>query len=371
MGETCLYTDLGNLALDVPGRGTCKKIKNLSQLPVCAQAICSSKKASYVCVEVDSRRVTTCGVVFKGRSSGGDGEGVKCRDSTRGFPGVDCGDGERCVYNVLGNPPVDIPGSGVCQPVEGVVEDCSVGLCARIGGKGLCLLKGDGRATTCEVFAKDQNLKTCEFACTLLCEVDGPCDQNGKRFCSLCQLQGEACRNGFKTTVGVCPPESSGPPIPSPGGPASPIPLPEPEPVPSESAELTVTVSPDVAPPGPLLGGQVGDSCCDDTCGIADNMPCMDGLVCVLSPVGASPGAVVDAEFGKCEKPKVAMTPRPTPVMKGKVGDSCCDVTCGIAGDMPCLDGLVCVLPPTGAPPGVVVDAEFGKCEKPKVTPTY
>jgi len=92
--------------------------------------------------------------------------------------------------------------AAVCTP-----PTCSVPLCTKGGAEQPCTIvtAPPNGVRDCAGFA---NLpSTCAFACTADClpPADQPCDNNGQRYCNLCNVQEASCASGFQLTLATCP----------------------------------------------------------------------------------------------------------------------------------------------------------------------
>lgn len=93
-------------------------------------------------------------------------------------------------------------GSGyrVYGPVREPRDACAVSYCGMNGAAAKC--KFAGRASTCGKWAfTEEKRKACDFACLQICLLDGPTDNTGKGYCSLCHLLDASCASDFKIFV--------------------------------------------------------------------------------------------------------------------------------------------------------------------------
>lgn len=83
---------------------------------------------------------------------------------------------------------------------------CYLEFCAANGAKTICVDPKKQVATTCGAWGAGGG-PDCSFLCPLLCQINGPCGSDGKRYCSPCQLRQVSCRSNFKIfgpVFGVC-----------------------------------------------------------------------------------------------------------------------------------------------------------------------
>lgn len=152
-----------------------------------------------------------------------DDSTLRCSNfGTRGSPPVACPSGSVCVIEDFGNPPTDIPDSGICVDVSTVTSPspspCSLSQCALNGGSTVCTLSRSlppssdiipstaSGLTTCATWSTlsvavgNEHLNICnQFACTADCPNDAV-SSLGRVFCNGCNLQVASCQARFSFT---------------------------------------------------------------------------------------------------------------------------------------------------------------------------
>lgn len=79
------------------------------------------------------------------------------------------------------------------------LTECSMRFCVANGAAASCSI--DGAASSCAKFSlTDEKREQCAFACILICvpEDEQPVDNNGKKYCSGCQLAQASCGSNFR-----------------------------------------------------------------------------------------------------------------------------------------------------------------------------
>lgn len=253
----CVYTDLGNLALDKPGKGECVDIKDsLFPLDACTKTVCEKQGGEYLCEEEIGKKITRCNVMYPdaGASSvsedvesTADAESIADAESTEdaepsASESVDVEEeSPEATVDESGAP--SQPGSSVGPVPNGSVGDD-------------CCEKGN-------------------------CGINPPRPCKTGLVC-VAKPTGVTSQGPVNTSFGKCLEL---------GASAAPMP-----------SQL-----PDESPPA---GGDVGDSCCDlSMCGIAPLTPCKQGLVCVGKPPILPSGVINDGFFGTCQEPGTPASP--------------------------------------------------------------
>lgn len=127
------------------------------------------------------------------------GPGVLCSTSgTRGVPPKTCDNGGICVLTDFGNPPVDIPDSGICRKLRKFTPKCSVNYCSANGPYAVCRVSNQYAFCSAWGTRRDGGPKPqCPEFCTEECRIPKLRASDGSTYCNECKLISASCSNGF------------------------------------------------------------------------------------------------------------------------------------------------------------------------------